>query len=69
MLGHFIIILFELIDFLYNGILKYRGGEGWRGGKKELILINLFPNPTQWANDAKMTSYRRRCDVITSHRR
>ena len=24
---------------------------------------------SQWANGVKMTSYRRRCDVITSHRR
>ena len=26
-------------------------------------------HPTQWAHNVKMTSYQRRCDVITSHRR
>ena len=32
------------------------------------ILLSAFKS-SQWAHNVKMTSYQRRCDVITSHRR
>ena len=37
--------------------------------KGALPKFGLLSKETQWAFGAKMTSYRRRCDVITSHRR
>ena len=33
---------------------------------EETVATACFRNYTQWAFGAKMTSYRRRCDVITS---
>ena len=32
------------------------------------MIINFHQVPSRRAHDVKMTSYQRRCDVITSHR-
>ena len=36
---------------------------------REGLLIHLKVGTSQWAHGATMTSYRRECDVVTSHRR
>ena len=34
-----------------------------------IVDLSFRRKTTQWAHNVKMTSYQRRCDVITSHRR
>ena len=44
----------------------------WRSAKlPRTVICNWYYKLTctQWAHNVKMTSYQRRCDVITSHRR
>ena len=39
------------------------------GDRSQTTMLSHFTDISQWAFGDKMTSYQRRCDVITSHRR
>ena len=59
---------------LSHGFFWRRGAEKLTSHRCSFIVASdaaftLIMAGTQWAHSVKMTSYQRRCDVITSHRR
>ena len=63
-----VMIIWSGVDLYLSNICQKFWVQRSSSGKYQKYFYETDPDLTQWAHNVKMTSYQRRCDVITSHR-